>query len=259
MPTGHSAASAISIPTTTPRPTGRRRDKRAVHAAYLFDCASRSDLRPLPSARKSDFLTRGTESSNLSCSRAASRPSACIGDQRGFPRKVPLRSTFRERDRPLSRSDQGFESRSLRQRVQPAVQTTVRTLQRVDDASGHRLVFDFRAPKGKKPVDMLLDREVDAALLASNMPNDPRLKTLIPDADGAALAWWKKYGVTPINHMYVVKQSLCQARPDVVREIYRMLLASRAAGPQPAPGSLNMAPSDVEANRRSLEPGSLRQ
>ena len=110
-----------------------------------------------------------------------------------------------------------------------------------------------RAPKGKKLVDMLLSREVDAALLGSIMPQDPRLKTLIPDADAAAQAWWKKYGVTPINHMYVVKQSLCQARPDVVREIYQMLLASRAAGPQPAAGSLNMAPSGVEANRRSLE------
>ena len=110
-----------------------------------------------------------------------------------------------------------------------------------------------RAPKGKKLVDMLLSREVDAALLGSIMPQDPRLKTLIPDADAAAQAWWKKYGVTPINHMYVVKQSLCQARPDVVREIYRMLLASRAAGPRPAASSLNMAPSGVEANRRSLE------
>jgi 4,5-dihydroxyphthalate decarboxylase len=110
-----------------------------------------------------------------------------------------------------------------------------------------------RAPKGKKLVDMLLNREVDAALLGSNMPKDPRLKTLIPDADAAALAWSKKYGATPINHMYVVKQSLCQARPDVVREIYRMLLASRAVGSQPAPGSLNMMPSGVEANRRALE------
>jgi 4,5-dihydroxyphthalate decarboxylase len=110
-----------------------------------------------------------------------------------------------------------------------------------------------RAPKGKRLVDMLLDREIDAAILGSNMPKDPRLKPLIADADAAALAWSKKYGVTPINHMYVVKQSLCQARPDVVREIYRMLLASRAAGPQPAPGSLNMAPDGVAANRRSLE------
>jgi 4,5-dihydroxyphthalate decarboxylase len=110
-----------------------------------------------------------------------------------------------------------------------------------------------RAPQGKKLVDMLLDREVDAALLGGNMPKDPRIKSLIPDADAAALAWWKKHGVTPINHMYVVKQSLCQARPDVVREIYRMLAASRAAGPQPAPGAPNMMPEGVEANRKSLE------
>jgi 4,5-dihydroxyphthalate decarboxylase len=110
-----------------------------------------------------------------------------------------------------------------------------------------------RAPKGKKLADMLLDGEIDAAILGPNMPNDARLKTLIPDADAAALAWSKKYGVTPINHMYVVKQSLCQARPDVVQEIYRMLLASRAAGPQPTPGALNMTPDGVAANRGSLE------
>ena len=110
-----------------------------------------------------------------------------------------------------------------------------------------------RAPQGKKLVDMLLNREVDAAILGSNMPKDPRLKTLIPDADTAASAWSKKYGITPINHMYVVKQSLCQARPDVVREIYRMLVASRAAGPQPAPGSLNFTPHGLERNRKSLE------
>jgi 4,5-dihydroxyphthalate decarboxylase len=111
-----------------------------------------------------------------------------------------------------------------------------------------------RAPKGKNLVDMLLNREIDAAILGSNMPKDPRLKTLVPNADAAALAWSEKCGeVTPINHMYVVKQSLCQARPDVVREIHRMLLASRAAGPPPAPGSLNMTPNGVEANRESLK------
>jgi 4,5-dihydroxyphthalate decarboxylase len=110
-----------------------------------------------------------------------------------------------------------------------------------------------RAPKGKKLVDMLLNREVDAALLGGNMPKDPRIKTLIPDADAAALAWLKKHGVIPINHMYVVKQSLCEARPDVVREIYRVLVASRAAGPQPAPGAPDMTPNGVEANRKSLE------
>src|SRR5271169_5442058 len=38
-----------------------------------------------------------------------------------------------------------------------------------------------RAPKGKKLVDMLLDGEVDAAILGSNMPKNVQLKTLIPD------------------------------------------------------------------------------
>ncbi len=107
-----------------------------------------------------------------------------------------------------------------------------------------------RAPKGKKLVDMLLDGEVDAAILGSNMPKDARLKALIPDADPAALAWSKKYGVTPINHMYVAKQSLCQTRPDVVREIYRMLVAGRATVPQ---AGSNMTSNGLEANRRSLE------
>lgn len=110
-----------------------------------------------------------------------------------------------------------------------------------------------RAPGGKKLVEMLLDGEVDAALLGSNMPNDPRIKRLIPDADAAAQAWWKKHGVVPINHMYVVKRSLCEARPDIVREIYRMLTASRAAGPQPAAGGPDMTPEGVAANRKSLE------
>jgi 4,5-dihydroxyphthalate decarboxylase len=107
-----------------------------------------------------------------------------------------------------------------------------------------------RAPKGKKLVDMLLDGEVDAAILGSNIPKDARLKALIPDGDAAALAWSKKYGVTPINHMYVVKQSLSQARLDVVREIYRALVAGRATVAQPGP---DLAHRGVEANRRSLE------
>jgi 4,5-dihydroxyphthalate decarboxylase len=110
-----------------------------------------------------------------------------------------------------------------------------------------------RAPQGKRLVDMLLAGEVDAAILGSNMPKDPRIKPLVPDAEAAALAWWKKYGITPINHMFVVKQSLCYARPDVVREIYRLLTAGRAASPQAEPGGPNMTPEGVEANRHSLE------
>jgi 4,5-dihydroxyphthalate decarboxylase len=110
-----------------------------------------------------------------------------------------------------------------------------------------------RAPQGKKLIDMLLDREVDAAILGG-MPKDPRLKTLIPDADAAAAAWWKKYGIVPINHMFVVTRTLCQTRPEIVREVYRLLTASRAATTTPpAAGAPDMTPNGVEANRKSLE------
>jgi 4,5-dihydroxyphthalate decarboxylase len=109
-----------------------------------------------------------------------------------------------------------------------------------------------RAPAGKKLVDMLRDGEVDAAI-PGNVPNDPRIKPLIPDADAAAAAWWKKYGVVPINHMFVVTRTLYQTRPDVVREIYRLLTANRAAtASQPAPAGPNLTPNGIEANRKSL-------
>jgi 4,5-dihydroxyphthalate decarboxylase len=110
-----------------------------------------------------------------------------------------------------------------------------------------------RAPKGNKLVEMLLNGEVDAALLGGNMPNDPRVRRLIPDADAAAREWGEHHGIVPINHMYVVKRSLCEARPDIVREIYRLLAATRAAGPQPQSGGPNMTPEGVAANRKSLE------
>ncbi len=44
-----------------------------------------------------------------------------------------------------------------------------------------------RAPAGKEIAKMLLDGELDAAVLGDKLP-DPRLKTLIPDAEGVARA-----------------------------------------------------------------------
>lgn len=84
-----------------------------------------------------------------------------------------------------------------------------------------------RAAPGKKLKDMLLDGELDAGMLGSNMPKDNRLRTLLPDPAGAAKAWAEKYGVTPINHMFVVTKELCDRRPDVVRELYRVLAEAR--------------------------------
>ncbi len=96
-----------------------------------------------------------------------------------------------------------------------------------------------RAPEGKKLVPMLLAGEVDAAMLSGKQPEDPNLKPLIADAGQAEKAWADKYGFTPVNHMFVVTRALCEARPDVVREIFAMLVKARATVPSPFPTGLD--------------------
>jgi 4,5-dihydroxyphthalate decarboxylase len=110
-----------------------------------------------------------------------------------------------------------------------------------------------RAPAGKDIARMLLDGELDAAVVGDKLP-DPRLKTLIPDAEGVARAWAAKNGGVPINHMVVVRDTLAQSRPDVVKEIYRLLQESKRAAKLATDGT----PEDprrfgIEANRKPLE------
>lgn len=108
-----------------------------------------------------------------------------------------------------------------------------------------------RAPKGRKLAQMLLDGEIDAAMLGNDMPKDPRVKPVIPDPETAAKAWHARTGVVPMNHMIVVRPELSERRPDVVREIFRMLLESRDLDTKPVNG-LQMRPFGVEALRGSL-------
>ena len=113
--------------------------------------------------------------------------------------------------------------------------------------------FVTRAPAGKELAQMLLDGEIDAAIVGDKIP-DPRLKPLIADADAVARKWVESHGGVPINHMMVVRQSISKSRPDVVKEVYRLLKESRSKAP-PAPdnGLIDPLRFGVEANRRSLE------
>jgi 4,5-dihydroxyphthalate decarboxylase len=107
-----------------------------------------------------------------------------------------------------------------------------------------------RAPEGKQLLQMALDGEIDAAIFGSENPEGTPLQPLIPDAAEAAACWAEKHGGVPINHMMVIKESITQARPDVVREVYRMLKESAAAGPSIGKAALRFG---VEAVRKSLE------
>jgi 4,5-dihydroxyphthalate decarboxylase len=108
-----------------------------------------------------------------------------------------------------------------------------------------------RAPPGKELVQMLLDGELDAAVVGDKL-SDPRLKHLIPDAEGAALKWAQRHGGVPINHMAVVRTELSKSRPDVVKELFRLLVASKQAA-KPGAGALEPLRFGVEACRPTLE------
>jgi len=107
-----------------------------------------------------------------------------------------------------------------------------------------------RAPAEKQLLQMLLDGELDAAIFGSEMP-DARLKPLMPEPEVAAGKWAERHGGVPINHMVVIRQSIANSRPDVVREVYRLLRESKDAAP--AGTGLNALRFGVEANRQSLE------
>jgi 4,5-dihydroxyphthalate decarboxylase len=110
-----------------------------------------------------------------------------------------------------------------------------------------------RAPEGKQLVQMLLDGELDAAVVGDKFP-DPRLKPLIPDAETANRKWSESHGGVPINHMLVIREELARTRPDVVREVYRLFLeAKQAAFAQSGVPALDPWRFGIEANRRSLE------
>jgi 4,5-dihydroxyphthalate decarboxylase len=109
-----------------------------------------------------------------------------------------------------------------------------------------------RAPAGKDMVKMLLDGEIDAAIVGDKFP-DPRLKHLIPDPEAAAKRWAERHGGVPINHMLVVRTGLSQSRPDAVREVFRLFRESKRAAGLPDTGALDPYRFGVEACRPILE------
>jgi len=109
-----------------------------------------------------------------------------------------------------------------------------------------------RAPAGKEMVQMLLDGEVDAAVVGDKLP-DPRLKHLIPDPEVAAKAWAERHHGVPINHMVVVRDNISKARPDVVRDVFRRLHESKRAAGLPDSGLHDPYRFGVEACRPILE------
>ncbi|MFM0671595.1 type 2 periplasmic-binding domain-containing protein [Paraburkholderia sediminicola] len=107
-----------------------------------------------------------------------------------------------------------------------------------------------RLPAGSSIPQMMLDGELAAALLGEDMPKDERVRTLVPDAQAAAKDWFARTGVVPINHMFVVHENVSKQHPEVVRELYRMIVESRSLA-EGVPAVF--PPIGLEANRKGLQ------
>ena len=109
----------------------------------------------------------------------------------------------------------------------------------------------IRLPKGSNLAQMMLNGEVTAAILGNDMPDDPRAQTLIPNPHEAAKTWYAREHVVPINHMFAVHKDLADQRPDVMKELFRMIVESRAAAPAKALETI--PPFGLEANRKGIQ------
>ncbi|HEY6254639.1 MAG TPA: phosphate ABC transporter substrate-binding protein [Xanthobacteraceae bacterium] len=136
----------------------------------------------------------------------------------------------------------------------------------VDPAKVHWVTFEdahvneFRDPPGVERAGpganltkMVLGGELAAAIYGQEFPDDKRLQSVVPDPDDAVRQWHARHGVVPLNHMVVVTEELARTRPQTVREVYRMLLASKKAAGLPKPGGLDMHPFGLEACRPALK------
>jgi len=109
-----------------------------------------------------------------------------------------------------------------------------------------------RAVAGKTIVQMLLDGEIDAGVVGAPDLKDTRLQSVIENPNEVALAWCKKNGALPINHMLVVKESLTQANPAAVNQVFRLLRESKQAAPVSG-NAIDPIQFGLENIRRSLE------
>ena len=106
-------------------------------------------------------------------------------------------------------------------------------------------------PKETNLSEMMMKGEIVSAILGKDAPKDPRVATLIPNAKEVGKEWVRREGLIPINHVFVVRQELSKERPDVVREIYRMLVESRSLAPESVTAEL--PPYGFSAIRKTIE------
>jgi 4,5-dihydroxyphthalate decarboxylase len=107
-----------------------------------------------------------------------------------------------------------------------------------------------RLPVGANLEKLLLQGDLSAIIQRVDVAGRPEFQPLIPDPQAEAARWLSREGILPVNHVLVVHQSIARERPDVVRELFRMVTESRRRLGSDGRQTL---PVGLEANRRWLQ------
>lgn len=111
-----------------------------------------------------------------------------------------------------------------------------------------------RAPKdGPNLNELALSGAVDAVIPAADLLAHPDMRTVIQNPDETGRLWGEKYGCGHVNHFFAVHSDLPKQRPDVVKEIFRVLAESKAKAGLPIAGEIDQLPFGFEACRKSIE------
>jgi 4,5-dihydroxyphthalate decarboxylase len=94
--------------------------------------------------------------------------------------------------------------------------------------------FVRHSDSDKSLLDQLRDGDIDAAILGNDLPKDPEFAPVIPNHRAVDLAWYKRHGFMPINHVVAVRRDLVEAQPGAIRAAYNLLHRSATEAGRPA-------------------------
>ena len=85
-----------------------------------------------------------------------------------------------------------------------------------------------RAPEGSDMLRMLRDGALDAVILGAAIPDEAWLRPMFADVGASIARFCDRHDVVPVNHMVVLRQSVLETHPELVRSFVHTLSASFA-------------------------------
>jgi len=116
-----------------------------------------------------------------------------------------------------------------------------------------------RLAPGQDLAAMLMTGEIDAGIALTGL--DPaRIRTVIPDADAQAAAWFARTGAYPVNHVLCVRRALLDEHDWLAAELMGLFTAAKQAAQAPSAEARwrnivgdDFLPYGLAANRRGIE------